>query len=247
MMALVTMAARVALHQFVNVISACEVCYVSVAMRIGSHVVGKEVICVVGCGGIMNKLVVGVLVSFMKIMDILFVHGGFIRSSSFKEVKFMFQEDLVSNTGVIAVFWLPLSGSSKDDCLVDWIVQRSLGLSKCSVDGLKWDSISPKLMNFIVLYFEVQGLLIVGFLEVEISDTGADKAKKCLWFYMASESASEFLCQKYVNRSFPSEEEVAIWSLWIEVICFVCYLHFEVRITEFEILLSFQFFSNWEF
>ncbi|KAI0492116.1 hypothetical protein KFK09_026381 [Dendrobium nobile] len=186
-------------------------------MRIGSYVVGKEDISIVGCDGIMIKHVVGVLVSFMKIMEILFVHGGFIPPPSFKEVKVMFQENSVLNTGIIAVLWLPLSGSSKDDCLVVWIFQGSLGLSECSVDGLKWDSISPKQMDFIVLYFEVQGLLIVGFLEVEISDIGVEKAKRCLWFYTASDSAFEFLCQKNVNRAFPSEDEFVLWPLWNEV------------------------------
>ncbi|PKU72057.1 hypothetical protein MA16_Dca014657 [Dendrobium catenatum] len=177
-------------------------------MRIGSYVVGKEDICVVGCDGIKIKLMVGVLVSFMKIMEILFVHGGFIPPSSFKEVKLMFQEDFVSNIMIIAVFWLPLSGSSMDDYLVDWIVQRSLKISKCSLEGLKWYSISPKLMDFIVLYVEVQGLLKVGFLEVEILDIGADEAKKCLWFHLSLESSFEILSQKIVNNSFPSEKRV---------------------------------------
>ncbi|PKU83885.1 hypothetical protein MA16_Dca024365 [Dendrobium catenatum] len=162
-------------------------------MRIDSYVVGKEDISIVGCDGIMIKHVVGVLVSFLKIIEILFVHGGFI-PPYFKEVKVMFQEDSVLNTRIIAILWLPLSGSSKDDCLVFWIFQGSLGLSECSVDGLKWDSISLKLMDFIILYFEVQGLLFVSFLEVEISDIGADKAKRSSWFYTASDYAFKFLC-----------------------------------------------------
>ncbi|KAL0904468.1 hypothetical protein M5K25_026586 [Dendrobium thyrsiflorum] len=155
---------------FVYEVSACEVCYASVAIRIGSYVIRME-----------------------ELYDVGSPVGG----------------------GGIMIFLLSFSGSSKEDYFVDLIGQQILGIPKCS-DGLKWDSIPLKLMDFIGLFFEVQGLLRVGFKEAEILEKGAIEAKKCLCFLLASVLAFEFIRQKNVKQSVPCGEEVALWPCGID-------------------------------
>ncbi|KAL0923977.1 hypothetical protein M5K25_004771 [Dendrobium thyrsiflorum] len=163
-------------------------------------------------------------------------------SSSFKEFDVMIQVVLIPNVDVIAVIWFPLVGTSKEN--------RS-GLSRCSGFGLQWDPIPSKLMDVSVLYFDVQGLLVVCLKAVDISSKWKAVLEimdlKLLWLIEKILSVTLFTSMMSIKSSVPTKEEVAIWSLGIKDISFIFYLHYEIIVMKFEILPSFHFLPNWEF
>ncbi|KAL0927980.1 hypothetical protein M5K25_002208 [Dendrobium thyrsiflorum] len=106
-----------------------------------------------------------------------------------------------------AVIGLPLFGSSKED---------SLGLPRCSGDGLKWDPIPTKLMDVSALFFEDQGLFLVGLKGEEISSTGAVEAEKFMCIHMGAELDFEakvvFMesCRSSLSKDFSAKGKAVL-------------------------------------